>query len=217
MDIAYAYTLKTLIGYGNIYKVKNKNAVILVIANKNGLLRVLNLINNKIRNQNKLIQINNLINNFKFDLHLTLNTSNDLNNHWLAGFTDADGSFQIKVINKTNRNKPEIRLNFQIDQKYRDLLDLIKSYIGGNIGYRSKTNCYYYGSTSFGSAKKVINYFDKYHLLSSKYINYLKWRKTYILIQNKKHLTEFGINKIINLKNSMSRKDTEIDHNNCDN
>jgi hypothetical protein len=51
---------------------------------------------------------------------------------------------------------------------------LIKEFLGGNIGYRIKQDTYYYGSTSFGSAKNVINYFDYFNLLSSKHINYLK-------------------------------------------
>jgi hypothetical protein len=54
-----------------------------------------------------------------------------LNNHWLAGFSDADASFQIKLI--TRNNKTEVRLNFQIDQKKNDLLILIKNFLGGNI------------------------------------------------------------------------------------
>jgi len=77
------------------------------------------------------------------------------------------------LINRNN-HKIEARLNFQIDQKKDIILVLIKNYLGGNIGYRSSQDTYYYGSTSFGSAKKVINYFDKFHLLSSKHINYLK-------------------------------------------
>jgi hypothetical protein len=81
---------------------------------------------------------------------------------------------------------------------------LIKDFFGGNIGYRKNQDTYYYGSTSFGSAKNVINYFDHFHLLSSKHINYLKWRKAYIVIQNKDHLTENGLNKIIKLKNTMN-------------
>jgi hypothetical protein len=90
----------------------------------------------------------------------------------LAGFSDADASFQIKLLNRNN--KTEVRLNYQIDQKYIYLLDLIKGFLGGNIGYRKSQNTYYYGSTSFGSAKKVISYFDRYHLLSTKQINFLK-------------------------------------------
>jgi hypothetical protein len=65
-------------------------------------------------------------------------------------------------------------LNFQIDQKKDNLLLLIKDFLGGNIGYRANQDTYYYGSTSFGSAKNVINYFDNFHLLSSKHINFLK-------------------------------------------
>ena len=110
----------------------------------------------------------NLINKF------TLCNNEDLNNYWLSGFSDADASFQIKIVNRDNKIKPEIRLNFQIDQKDKNILLSIKNIFGGNIGYRETQNTYYYGSTSFGSAKKVINYFDTFHLQSSKHINYLK-------------------------------------------
>jgi hypothetical protein len=68
----------------------------------------------------------------------------------------------------------EVRLNFQIDQKKNCILLKIKEFLGGNIGFRKSKDTFYYGSTSFGSAKKVVNYFDYFHLLSSKHINYLK-------------------------------------------
>lgn len=109
---------------------------------------------------------------FNKNLNFKINSDKDLKNHWLAGFSDADASFQIKIVKRNN--KIEVRLNFQIDQKKDTLLLLIKNYLGGNIGYRKSQDTYYYGSTSFGSAKKVINYFDYFHLLSSKQVNYLK-------------------------------------------
>jgi hypothetical protein len=117
----------------------------------------------------------------------------------------------------------EVRLNFQIDQKNNDLLILIRNFLGGNIGYRKSKDTYYYvrvgvgglvphqptnpppPTTSFGSAKNVINYFYKYHLLSSKHVNYLKWRKAYILIQKKEHLTTAGLIKITQIKKTMNR------------
>jgi len=107
-------------------------------------------------------------------------------------------------------NRTEVRLNFQIDQKKREILDLIKNHLGGNVGHRKSQDTYYYGSTSFGSARNVIKYFDHFHLLSSKYINYLKWRKVYILIQNRDHLTDKGIIKIRNIKNTMNNLNTTI-------
>ena len=211
LDTSLAYYLKKEIGYGSVHKVKvkNKNSVILVIAAIKGMEKVINLVNGKLRSNNKLNQISKNIlshikfKNFSYITTLNLNTNNDLHNLWLAGFSDADSSFQIKRIYRNKRS--EVRLNFHIDQKENDLLVLIKGFLGGNIGYRNKQNTYYYGSTSFGSAKKVISYFDKYHLLSSKHVNYLKWRKAYIIIQNKDHLSKDGIDKITKLKNTMNR------------
>nr|QKS32137.1 LAGLIDADG endonuclease [Sphaerobolus stellatus] len=214
LDASLAYFIKEKLGFGNIYKVKNKKAILLVISNRTGLLKVLNLINGKIRSKNKLNQINNnILANPYFNsiTEFSLNSDADLKNYWLSGFSDADASFQIKLINRKNQERTEVRLNFQIDQKKEDLLILIKNFFGGNIGYRKSQDTYYYGSTSFGSAKKVINYFDQFHLLSSKHVNYLKWRKAYIIIQDKNHLTESGLNKIIKLKFSMNRYSDNVE------
>ena len=192
------------------YKVKNKKAVILVIAHRAGIVKVLTLIKGKIKSQNKIDQINNnILSNpyFKTFSNFSVNTEINLNNHWLAGFSDADACFQIKLINRNE--KTEVRLAFQIDQKNNDLLLLIKQFLGGNIGFRQSQNTYYYSSTSFGSAKKVIKYFDQFHLNSSKHVNYLKWRKAYIIIQNKEHLTTSGLEKITKLKKTMNRKNED--------
>jgi hypothetical protein len=209
LDVSLAYYIKKKIGFGNVKKVKNKNAFLLIISAKEGLEKIITLINGKIRTNSKFNQItDNILNHKNFNkfsktISLKLNLNRDLRNHWLAGFSDVNASFQIKVINLNE--KTEIKLNFQIDHKNNDLLILIKKFLGGNIGYRKSQDTYYFGSTSFGSAKNVINYFDYFHLLSSKHINYLKWRKVYLIIQNKNYLNKDGIDKIIKLKNTMNR------------
>jgi hypothetical protein len=82
-----AYYLKERIGYGNVKKVKNKNAYLLIIASFKGIEKVINLINNKIRNHNKLDQINNNIlthksfTNLKDTIDFKLNDSIDFKNH----------------------------------------------------------------------------------------------------------------------------------------
>ncbi len=216
-DIQLAYYIKKRIGFGHVRKIANKNAYLYIISNKDGIIRAINLINGKLRTINKFNQVMAKIlvhtkymasasgTNKAEKIEFKINESNDFNNHWIAGFSDADASFQIKIINRDNKSKPEIRLNFQIDQKDNYILLLIKEMFGGNIDYRKSQDTYYYGSTSFGSAKKVIKYFDSFHLQSSKYINYLKWRKAYIIVQEKRHLTDIGIDKIRKLKNSMNR------------
>jgi len=158
LDVDLAYSVKKILGYGHVNKVKDKNAYLLIVSNKDGIIKVLNLINGKIRTSNKLNQVkNNILTNFKYSGEIQefiMNETNDFNNHWIAGFSDADASFQIKIVHKKDRLKPEIRLNFQIDQKDNCILLLIKEVFGGNIGYRKSQDTFYYGSTSFGSAKK---------------------------------------------------------------
>ncbi len=221
-DAFLAYYMKEKLGYGNVKKVKDKNAYLLIVSNKKGMLNVLNLINGKLRTEHRFNQVvNNILNNTRYkdqNLNFTMDSSKNFDNHWLAGFSDADASFQIKIIKRITRNKPEIRLNFQIalrspaselgccaDQKNDLLLIIIKDYLGGNIGYRKSQDTYYYGSTNFGSAKNVIQYFDKYHLQSRKHISYLRWRKVYRLIQDKEHLTEKGLVKILTIKSLINR------------
>lgn len=213
-DVSLAYFIKSYLGFGSVRKIKDKKAYIYVIASKEGLLKIINLINNKIKTTYRYEQIlNNIIIPLKskdFKIYNSIkdfkrDNSNNFDNYWLSGFSDADASFQIKVLNRSNRVRPEIRLNYQIDQKNDEILISIKNYLGGNIGYRKTQDTYYYGSTSFGSAKNVIKYFDKYHSQSSKHLSYLYWRKVYIYIQNKDHLTEEGINNIINIKSKLNK------------
>jgi hypothetical protein len=186
LDASLAYYLITLLAFGTFRKVKDKNAFLLIVAARKGIELVINLINGKIRLESKFDQITkNILNHtnyreFKENLNLKLYSDKCLKNHWLTGFYDADASFQIKFINRNN--KTEIRLNFQIDQKKNDLLLLIKDYLGGLIAHNQLKE-FTYSSDSYGSARKVIEYFNYYHLLSSKHIHFLKWRKTYIDLQ----------------------------------
>ena len=209
LNASLAYYIKKKLGHGNVKKVKDKNAYFLIISSYKGLEKVINLVNNKIRTSNKIDQIiNNILNHKKFfelkeNTIIKPNITENLENHWLAGFSDADASFQIKILKR--KDKTEIRLNYQIDQKKDKLLLPIKNYIGGNISYIKCQDTYYYRSTSFGSAKKVINYFNNFHMLSNKHINYLKWRKAYLIIQDKNHLNQDDFSKIFKLKNTMNR------------
>jgi hypothetical protein len=63
---------------------------------------------------------------------------------------------------------------------------------------------YSYSSTNFKIAYNIANYFDKYHLLNaSKWINFIKWRKAYRIIQRKEHLTLEGLAKIRKLQENL--------------
>lgn len=218
-DLSAAYWLKSQLGFGTVSKIKDKNGATLVISHSKGIFKVIELINGKLRTNHryqqviKVLSTNNNISTLYYNKYDTfdINKSDDFNNHWLAGFIDSDGSLQIKLITRKNRDKIECRLKLQIAQKHRDILDDIKVYLGGYVGTRKHKNIngdititYYYETISFGSAKKVIEYLDRYHMISHKSVNYTKWRKAYLLVQSGQHITPEGIEKIKKLKDSMS-------------
>lgn len=228
-DKSAAYWLKERIGYGNIYKIKGKRAYSYVLAKSDGMIRVIDLINGKLRTEIKYNQVLYLLNNnnliSQYSKPFTMNTTTDFNNFWLTGFIDSDGSFQIKIVKRiiNGKEKTEIRLKLQIAQKYKNILEDIKNFLiiasnsnnnpsgGIYIGTRKHIDketkevkiTYYFETTSFGIFKKVINYIDNYPLISYKRLNYMWIRKAYLLIQSKEHLTRTGLQKIIDYKNKM--------------
>lgn len=66
-DASLAYSLKKRLGFGNVYKVKSKKALKLVIATRAGVERVVKLVNGKLRTENKYNQVlNNILNHTEY-------------------------------------------------------------------------------------------------------------------------------------------------------
>jgi hypothetical protein len=83
LDVSLAYYIKERLGYGSVHKVKNKNAVILVVTARKGIEKVIDLINGKIRTEIIYNQIKiNILNNEKYieyNNKITLNLNIDKN------------------------------------------------------------------------------------------------------------------------------------------
>lgn len=199
LDASLAYYIKQRIGYGSVKKIKHKNVIIFIIAASKGIDKVIKLINGKVRTDNL-----NLLDNTN-TIEVKLNLDNNFKNYWLAGFSDSKASFKIQVIKPSNN--VEVKLNFEIIHNKNNILLLIKEFLGGEISYNNSLNTYCYNSTSLASAKNVIDYFNYFHSLSSKHVNYLKWRKSYLIIQNKQqqYLNIDELNKIIKFKNTINK------------
>jgi hypothetical protein len=84
-DVKLAYYIKSIIGFGNVKQVKDKNAYLYIISNKDGILRTINLINGKLRTINKFNQvINNILTIPKYskeNIEFKRNNSSNYNNH----------------------------------------------------------------------------------------------------------------------------------------
>lgn len=209
-DIKNLFRLKKLIGFGKIYKYsKSDNAVRLYFSSKEARQKVYELINGKLLGPYKYQQLINHNYDKQFNIPIKpIAKFNLYENPWLTGFSDADGSFGIFINkSKTHSLGKNITITWRIKQKNKDLLEIIKYYIGGNIYIFNKNTdiqIYSYSSTNFKIAYNVINYFTKFPPLhDSKYIQFLKWYKTYLLIQDKHHLTSKGLEKIIKIKQNL--------------
>lgn len=197
-DVQLAYFIKKRIGYGNIYKIKDKKAVRYICKNNKGLFFILSLINGKLVSKPKFDQL--IKHNYSeyFNLNILPPTySITLDNYWLAGFTQADGCFHISLVkSKTHKTGFSVRLEFSIKQNDSVPLKLLYGAVNmGNLSqYSSGIWCY--KSSGFKTAGLLIHYFDKFNLFSGKYVTFLKFRKVYIMITEGKHLENKGILKI---------------------
>jgi hypothetical protein len=104
---------------------------------------------------------------------------------------------------KSHKLGYSLKLEYKIVQKTIEIMLGVKEVFGGNFYFDKKSLVYRYRFASLKEQHKVIDYFDKFQLNSSKYIRYLKWRKCYRLYLEKQHLQAIGIQKILNIINSL--------------
>lgn len=203
-DTSLAYFIKKRIGSGNVYKIKNQKAVRYICTNITGLFIILSLINGKFVSHFKYDQL--IKHNYNVDFNYTILppvNNLKLDNYWLAGFTQADGCFHISVVkSKTHKTGFSVRLEYSLKQNDANPLKLLYATLKmGNLSqYSSGIWCY--KSSGFLTAAKIIDYFDRHNVFAGKYVNFLKFRKVYIMITEGRHLEEKGIIKI----KSISRK-----------
>jgi hypothetical protein len=216
-DISLAYYIKKRIGYGNVIKYTHTSkAVRYGVWNKEGVNKILNLVNGKFFTKHKIDQINKFKLNYKFNLDIKesiyekYNGDIDkqktwiLSNYWLCGFTDADGSFTIHLSkSKTHKIGYNLKLEYKLVQKSEEILLAVKNIFGGFSYFDTKGFVFRYRFASLKEQYKVIDYFDKYQLNSSKYIRYLKWRKCYRLYLDRQHIHAIGVQKILNIIKSL--------------
>ena len=142
----------------------------------------------------------NIINNIGIIKPLPLDNTDIQSNAWLAGFTDADGNFSLAIDSNRLRIKPAYRLeirqhyNNYIDPKniglyptnYFDIMSKIGAYLEVNLYTRTRKlkldkeyktySSYIIMTNSIIKNTLVIEYFDKFPLLSSKFLDYTDWK-----------------------------------------
>nr|YP_010846112.1 LAGLIDADG homing endonuclease [Cyathus pallidus]WEV87299.1 LAGLIDADG homing endonuclease [Cyathus pallidus] len=208
-NISLAYLIKKRIGFGKVSKKSDSNTVRYLCNKEKGLENILSLINGKLVYNSKFDQLLKYQYPFNFNTEILPPLKElSLDNYWFAGFTQSVGSFQISGI----KQEISVNLHFLLKHQEENLLKILLPHFSKAILTNNSKNFYFLKIQDFNSAALLINYFDKFHLFGGPYIEYLKFRKVYIMITEGKHLEEKGIKKIksISIKGSSETSTQEI-------
>ena len=137
-----------------------------------------------------------------------INTDNIPDPHWVTGFVNGEGTFDIKIYKSKTMLKTAVQLRFRIPQHDRDikLIEVLRNYFGsGVIEKHTQFPAVTLVIVKFSDIiEKVIPFFESYPLIGIKQKDFLDWCKIAILMKDKLHLTPEGLNVIRNIKNGMN-------------
>lgn len=228
-DLPLFLLIQKEINYGNIYKIKGKNAYEYVIGKLDGIVLVISYINGLMRTK-KILKLYELIDflNMKYPnlyniVKLPLDNSDLGSNSWLAGFTEADGSFYVRVSKNSNCKTHKVYCKYELAQAYDNnniytfnIMTKICKFLLVDLKVKTKNNELFWISTNtYDSNNILIDYFNKYPLYGTKYLDYLDWCKIFNIIKNKEKEEKLDIIK--NIKNNMNSKRTYFNWNHINN
>lgn len=169
------------------------------------------------------------IHNRKYSTAKVINNTQASNNldalsefyQWFVGFSDGESSFQIQV-RYTDASKTIVRginFSFTIALHVDDLaiLQFIKDKLGiGNIAVKGSGDVCVFTVTNKEGLYMLLSIFDKYNLNTTKYLDYLDFRKAFLLY-HERDIKEYNRDKnkikdqIVELKNGMNSQRTFFD------
>lgn len=131
------------------------------------------------------------------------------NPNWFAGFVDGEGSFSVDTTKAKTDGNFYTQISFSVSQHVRDELLLTKfvDYLGcGRIVKASnRPDGVLFIVSKFTDIKeKVIPFFNNYHLLGVKSMDYRDFCLVAKIIEDKLHLTPEGFKKVKSLKSGMN-------------
>lgn len=127
--------------------------------------------------------------------------------HYLAGFTDGEGSFNVSFRPRDDYGFPwKVSLCFNISQRDAVILSLFKRYLGCGTMRQRSDGVWYYEVNNFAAIRaNVIPFFKRFGFLSAKKKrDFAKFVELASLIGDGEHLTRDGIKRILEIRREMN-------------
>lgn len=158
----------------------------------------------------------------------SLDTSSLDSNAWLSGFTDSDGNFSINIHKRTNKNSIRVQLFYRMEirQTYHRLdsegkkvsffsiMSKLALFLNVNVISRSRIInekqffSYIIIAHNKHSLSIITDYFIKFPLLSSKYLDFKAWKNILDLQKSNSITTSYLNEAIITRKNFNKTRNT---------
>lgn len=136
-----------------------------------------------------------------------LNNTYYLNPYYITGLVDAEGCFTTSIY-KDCRIKTgwQVKPIFQLNLHKKDLkiLEALQKTWGVGKIYKHGQDSFMYRVSSLKNLRVITSHFDNYPLITQKLADYLLFKQSIDLIQEKLHLTEKGLLTFVGIKSVLN-------------
>jgi hypothetical protein len=217
-DEPLARFIRSVVGHGSVSVKQTTNVCIYTVNNLEGVVKVVNMINGLLRT-GKIVALNNLIAHLNSRAQLDLQVRPlDLSpikcNAWLAGFIDADGSFQVRT--SLTSKYPRIANSFELTQSAENnynssnekIMTIIADFLSSSVEQRfdRKNPELRVRGSSLVSVTTLRDYLETHPLKSSKLLDYKDWCTIHNYVKGGTSLS--NVDTILAIKSGMNSKRT---------
>ena len=127
--------------------------------------------------------------------------------HYVAGFVDGEGSFNVPIRRERDRGLPfRVSLSFNVSQIGPEAPELLRSVFGvGTVRGRADGVFYFEVTKPRNLEERVFPFFDRFPIRGPKANDLAVFRRITELVQSGRHLTPRGIGEVLVLRGPMNR------------
>ena len=127
--------------------------------------------------------------------------------HYLAGFADGEGSFNVSFRPRSDYRMPwKVSLCFNISQRDEVILSKFKRHLGCGTMRQRRDGVWYYEVNNLTAIRdSVIPFFERFRFLSAKkQRDFAKFKELAGLLAEGRHLHRDGIEDILRIRSDMN-------------
>jgi hypothetical protein len=127
--------------------------------------------------------------------------------HYVAGFVDGEGSFNVPIRRERDRGLPfRVSLSFNVSQVGPEAPELLRSIFGvGTVRGRGDGVYYFEVTKPTDLEERVFPFFERFQIRGPKAKDLAVFRQITELVQSGRHLCVAGIGEVLALRGPMNR------------